>query len=231
MDLHSEPPTYITLSLTNPFTMSFTKAQRASSWNVEVWGNNSFCVAGVYQRDDLLSVADIAYELDLCLIFERPDDDDNAALWQPALLRRDPDPDTNGFIVLDQQDNSPFPTPTLGEVIGYSYVFHSSNCARRGLHSIAGMQHLHVSTCIAAHSSQIYVSDTQVCRNDGSTHATLRSVRSRLITGTNFSKPVIHQRSAGVPPRRGIRARRLRGRISRRPRYLPLFLNPRELQQ
>ncbi|KUI73166.1 hypothetical protein VM1G_08961 [Cytospora mali] len=79
--------------------MSISRTQRSFSWNVAVW-SRSFCVAGVYQREGMLLVQDIAHELELCLLFDKPD----AALWQPALLPRDTT--RNGLVILDQQDNN-----------------------------------------------------------------------------------------------------------------------------
>ncbi|KUI70462.1 hypothetical protein VM1G_06006 [Cytospora mali] len=111
---------------------AISKIQRSRSWNVIILVDSRF-VAGVYQQDDLLRVRDIAYELELCLTFDKPDDDTVRA-WQPALLRKDI-PSTS-LIVLDQQDSSPFPTPTLGETGRYDYVFHSLECTSGDQHSL-----------------------------------------------------------------------------------------------
>lgn len=124
--------------------MSITKDQRTRSWNVEVW-SGSWCLAGVYQSANLLLVADVAYELDLCLILEHPDD--NTTPWQPALLSKD----TRGsLIVLDQHDNSPFPTPVDEQINCYHYVLHSSECTRtaRDPHCLAGLLRLPVSLAL-----------------------------------------------------------------------------------
>lgn len=117
---------------------SISKAQRVADWNVEVW-SSAGRIAGVYQRGDLLSVADIAYELELCLIIDKPGGDDDDAPWQPALLLRDDAGDgPQHLIVLDQQDSTPFPTP-LRSIDCYSYIFHSSSqCTGRDLHSLNG---------------------------------------------------------------------------------------------
>ncbi|KUI57636.1 hypothetical protein VP1G_10940 [Cytospora mali] len=61
--------------------MSISRGQRSFSWNVAICFR-SFRVAGVYQREGMLLVQDIAHELELCLLFDKPD----AAMWQPALL-------------------------------------------------------------------------------------------------------------------------------------------------
>ncbi|KUI73387.1 hypothetical protein VM1G_08932 [Cytospora mali] len=79
-------------------------AARSGSWNILILVNSSV-IAGVYQRGDLLRVADLAHELDL-------------------------------LIILDHQDEQPLPTPTPGEDIAYTYIFHSSQCARRDAHSL-----------------------------------------------------------------------------------------------
>ncbi|KUI70864.1 hypothetical protein VM1G_06474 [Cytospora mali] len=107
-----------------------TREQRSTSWNVEIFVGSK-PIAGVYQSGDLLRVADMAYELELCLIFDKPD---AAAPLQSALLQRGTT--NHSLIILDHQDERPFPTPTpLGESTYYDYVFHSSQCAR-DLHSL-----------------------------------------------------------------------------------------------
>lgn len=103
-----------------------TKEQRIQSWTVQIWVGRKR-VAGVYQRDNLLSVADIAHELELCLVFDKP-----GTPWQPALL----DTASKRLIVLDYQDNLPFPTPD--DLRDYTYVFHSPECSR-DLHSLEGI--------------------------------------------------------------------------------------------
>lgn len=148
--------------------MSFTSGQRAFSWNVVVYGHDEFRdiqrMAGVYQRDGLLTIADIAHELHLCLVAEEP-----AAGWQPALLARDTDnlrPDAENLVILDQQNQESFPTPPPKGKISYDYVFHNSSECRHpavegcySRHSIGGKKHLTVSACIAADSIQTHVSN------------------------------------------------------------------------
>lgn len=114
--------------------MSFSKVQREESWNVEFF-NHKQRIAGVLQRGNSLRIADIAYELNLCLVFDKLDDD--TVPWQPALLLEAP---PNNLIVLDTQDNSPFPTPATEVMNNYEYIFHSSECARPGdPHSLSGI--------------------------------------------------------------------------------------------
>lgn len=127
------------------------------SWNVEFF-NFSLRVGGVYQCAGLLSVADIAHELNVCFVCDPPDYD--AAPWAPALLLRSPS--TQNFIVLDQHNDDPFPTPTT-EIHSYEYVLRL-DCARLGdPHKMSGMQHLLVSICITANSIQMPAStDSQV---------------------------------------------------------------------
>ncbi|KUI74580.1 hypothetical protein VM1G_10064 [Cytospora mali] len=106
--------------------MSLSKPQRAMSWNVEFF-NFSLRVGGVCQRPPpdlpglpgLLSVADIAHELNVCFVCDPPAD--NAASWAPALLL--PSPSAKNLIILDQRNNDPFPMPTA-DVHSYQYVFH-----------------------------------------------------------------------------------------------------------
>lgn len=110
-----------------------TTEQRYQSWNVWIFVGSKR-VAGVYQRANLLRVADIAHELELCLIFDKPDD---GTLWQPALLPKDTT--SHSLIVLDHEDKLPFPTPTPKDIGDYTYIFHSSKCNRRDLHSLEGI--------------------------------------------------------------------------------------------
>ncbi|KUI73262.1 hypothetical protein VM1G_09062 [Cytospora mali] len=105
------------------------KEQRSQSWNVRLFIDSNR-IAGVYQRDDLLRITDIAYELELCLIFNKPAE---AMAWKPALL---PVTASRSLIILDRQDERPFPTPVPDATDDYNYVFHSPQCARRDPHSL-----------------------------------------------------------------------------------------------
>lgn len=111
-----------------------TKEQRHQSWNIHILVGTR-CVAGFYQRDDLLRVSDLAHELELCLVFDKPH---NETLWRPALLASDST--YHGLTVLDYQDNLPFPTPE--DIREYTYVFHSSECTIRNLHPLEGNCHV-----------------------------------------------------------------------------------------
>ncbi|KUI73850.1 hypothetical protein VM1G_09425 [Cytospora mali] len=108
--------------------------RRYKSWNHKIFVvNGSRAVSGVYQRDSMLSVADVAHELELCLVFDTPRDD---TLWKPALLSSDT-ASPGSLIILDHQDQNPFPTPIPDEVRNWIYMFHfSSRCAYRDLHSL-----------------------------------------------------------------------------------------------
>lgn len=110
--------------------ISVSKSVRAERCNVRIY-THLFKVANIYQRDGFLRVKDVAYELELCLIFDKPDDD--ATLWQPALLSED-----GNIIILDQQDTSNFPTPPGVEIVKYHYIYHSI-CDLRDPHSLKGM--------------------------------------------------------------------------------------------
>lgn len=108
------------------------RSQRQRSWNVRIYIKDSQ-FAGVYQCNDLLSIAEIAYELNLCFIFDTHEG------WQQALLPRGTA--SHDIVILDPQDRLPFPTPDT--VRDYDFVFHSSALfTHRDLHpySLAGIQ-------------------------------------------------------------------------------------------
>lgn len=117
------------------------------SWNVEfVVGIRT--VAGVFQLDDLLSVADVSRELDLCLQFSQPQGD-----WQAVLLPMETSPlstarpgdarhteghvtiDNEPFILLDKADSRLFPSPPTGYCTRYWYAFHSTSCSNEHNHT------------------------------------------------------------------------------------------------
>lgn len=116
--------------------------QRRLAWNVEfVSGLRTF--AGIYQRDDFLTVADVARELDMCLSFPEPQGAWHAILLPMGTTRRatrvpatagpsDAEPpltnDNEPFILLDKTDSRPFPTPAAGHCAQYRYAFHSGSC-------------------------------------------------------------------------------------------------------
>lgn len=104
-----------------------TKEQRYQSWKVQLFVG-SRRISGFYQRGDLLRVKDVTHELELCLIFDMPDGN---IPWQPARLAQDTT--SQSLIILDHQDELTFPTPD------YYYVFHSSQCTHRDLHSLGGI--------------------------------------------------------------------------------------------
>lgn len=133
--------------------MSLSKSQRAKCWNVEFF-NISVRFGGVYQRDEVLSVADIAHDLNVCFRCDPPGND--AASWAPALLLKTSS--AQSLIILDQHNDTPFPTP-VSDIHCYEYVFHALDCASpRAAHNIDGMQYLLVSIYITANSIQIPVS-------------------------------------------------------------------------
>lgn len=110
--------------------MAITKFDRAWACNVVIETKSDPIV---YQQDGLLRVKDIAYYLELILIFDKPDG--GAAIWQPALLQKGISANP---IILDQQDVTEFPTPQSGKTF-YNYVYHSSECGRRDLHALGGI--------------------------------------------------------------------------------------------
>lgn len=75
----------------------------------------------------MLSIADIAHELDVCLACGPPGDDAAAPRAPaPAPLLKTPSA-RNKLIILDQRDASPFPTPTTTgrtscQAIGVGYA-------------------------------------------------------------------------------------------------------------
>ncbi|KUI70302.1 hypothetical protein VM1G_06443 [Cytospora mali] len=64
---------------------SFPGTTRARSWNVQIHADRE-SIAGIFQRDDLVTITDLAHELELCFILDKPDGD---TTWQPALFPRD----------------------------------------------------------------------------------------------------------------------------------------------
>lgn len=112
------------------------KQRRYKSWNNQIFVvNGPEAVAGFYQRDNTLSIADVANELELCLIFDKPSDH---TLWKPALLLKDTT--SYNLVILDHEDGQPFPTPTVDEIRHWICVFHCSpQCTRRDLHSLEGI--------------------------------------------------------------------------------------------
>lgn len=107
-------------------------SQNVHFWAIDAYGDSAV-IAGVYQRGDLLSVLDMFHELEVCFTFESPSD---GTPWQPAFLQRG----TGRYrlIVLDRENDAPFPTPPPGEAGHYEYVFHHAQCAR-DLHSPNGI--------------------------------------------------------------------------------------------
>jgi hypothetical protein len=120
-----------------------TKDQRMQSWNVRFMCGTD-AVAGIYQRDNFLCVADVARELELCLVLNTPAPGPES--WQPALLPRDARPGHDQqLLVLHKQDTTPFPTPSFRTAVLYELVFHrDSTCASGGTHSLGGMEHAHL---------------------------------------------------------------------------------------
>ncbi|KUI63904.1 hypothetical protein VM1G_10596 [Cytospora mali] len=109
---------------------SIGKDERYQSWNVQIYVGLKR-IAGFFQLGDLLRISDVAHELELCLVFDKPHD---IGPWQPALLPRDAT--SCGHIVLDHHNNNPFPTPASNTIEDYSYVFHDPQCTSRDQHSL-----------------------------------------------------------------------------------------------
>lgn len=112
-------------------TTIITGAARSNSWNIELFIEDK-AIAGVFQRNDLLTIADLAHELELCFIIDQPDG------WQLALLPKATESADHSLIILDYQDETPLPTPS--EVDHYTFIFHSSSrCKSRDRHSLEGI--------------------------------------------------------------------------------------------
>lgn len=58
----------------HPFNIAtgISKEARYQSWNVQIHVD-LMRIAGVYQHRDLLCITDITHELELCLVFDKPD--------------------------------------------------------------------------------------------------------------------------------------------------------------
>ncbi|KUI57070.1 hypothetical protein VP1G_04328 [Cytospora mali] len=54
--------------------MSVHKSLRATYCNVHIYTESAVLVTTIFQLNGLLRVKDVAYELELCLIFDEPDD-------------------------------------------------------------------------------------------------------------------------------------------------------------
>lgn len=133
--------------------VGITQGQRLRAWNVQLLVGIG-AIAGFYQRDDFLSIADVSSDLDKCLRFPQPE-----GTWQPVLLpidlsRRDARAprlvgsddsqveltvDREPFILLDDTDMRPFPTPATGYRTRYRYAFHSASCDNPRHHGQTGM--------------------------------------------------------------------------------------------
>ncbi|KAF3767131.1 hypothetical protein M406DRAFT_69295 [Cryphonectria parasitica EP155] len=129
---YAAPLASLTLPATgsaNLLAMSgITREQRSRGWNVKFFIGKD-ASAGIYQRDNLLTIGDVARDLELCIVFSNlPNDTDD---WQAVLLPRRVDAtptDMHIHIALDKANMEPFPGPTI--VMQYTYLFHSSSrCA------------------------------------------------------------------------------------------------------
>lgn len=114
-----------------------TRDQRARGWNITFYlGKTPF--AGIYQCDDCLTIANVARDLDLCLVWKtRPSDDDLEAV----LLPQHGDSTSAEHIPLEHTNSDTFPPPTIAA--HYTYLLHSnSRCAVP-----QGQPHTHNSDC------------------------------------------------------------------------------------
>lgn len=102
-----------------------TREQRSRGWNIKFFIDKD-AFAGIYQRDDLLTIGDVARDLELCVVFKNMGDDE----WRPTLLPRTLPNETvdnapHVPILLDKTNKKPFPDPSAG-VTKYNFFFHSA---------------------------------------------------------------------------------------------------------
>ncbi|EHA58527.1 hypothetical protein MGG_10925 [Pyricularia oryzae 70-15] len=113
---------------------------RALGWNCDIVCAKNNIFGGYYQHLDLLTVADVVHDLDLC--FSPPghgDDGGDGSQWRRALIPETESRDANGLVLhLDEQDNTTkIPTPDPGSRTRYRYVLHERACTRhREKHSL-----------------------------------------------------------------------------------------------
>lgn len=142
---HSQPT--LNCLLSPPFPpMSKSAApsntHRALGWNCDIVCAKNNIFGGYYQHLDLLTVADVVHDLDLC--FSPPghgDDGGDGSQWRRALIPETESRDANGLVLhLDEQDNTTkIPTPDPGSRTRYRYVLHERACTRhREKHSLQG---------------------------------------------------------------------------------------------
>lgn len=98
-----------------------TPSQREVGWNVRILLHKGIasCLAGFYQQDDFLTLADVRRELDLCFQL----DDRDAA--RPALL---PARESGAIMLLERSNTAPFPTPPPDQQADYYYISHTPDC-------------------------------------------------------------------------------------------------------
>ena len=101
-----------------------TREQRSRGWNVKFLIEKD-AFAGIYQRDNLVTIGDVARDLELCVVFK--DDTGDADEWRPTLLpRRQPNETDMALIILDKTNTQPFPNPRPASVAQYNFLFHST---------------------------------------------------------------------------------------------------------
>lgn len=99
-----------------------TQEQRSRGWNIKFMAGREV-FAGIYQHEDMLTIGDVARDLELCIVFMdrpttgTPDD------WQPVLLPQVSTLPCHVHIVLDKTSTQPFPAPTSTAV--YTYALHA----------------------------------------------------------------------------------------------------------
>ncbi|CAN8106111.1 unnamed protein product [Discula destructiva] len=116
---------------------SITRDHRSKAWNIQFFtGKSAF--AGIYQRDDLVTIGDVARDLDLCVVFKRDvhqGDSDGDDDWRPVLLPRTTSSNPTRHIILEKTNATAFPGPNTG-VTQYTYLLHSGSRCAGALHSL-----------------------------------------------------------------------------------------------
>lgn len=97
-----------------------TASQRELGWNIKILLKSGIvsCLAGLYQQDDFVTVADVRRELELCFVLDQQ-------ARHPALIPRAANSEgPDSMIVLDENDLLAFPTPLAHQKVEYWYTYH-----------------------------------------------------------------------------------------------------------
>lgn len=117
-----------TLLAIAPDMSRITREQRSRGWNIKFFIDKD-AFAGIYQRHHLLTIGDVARDLELCVVFKETGDNDDE--WRPTLLPRrrsneTVDDTSHVPILLDKTSTQPFPDPSSSGTTNYNFFFHST---------------------------------------------------------------------------------------------------------